>query len=275
MLSNIDKVIAVLNSFEIADKILEKALLLSSKFEAILEVVYVHEKSLFGVPDYFRPEDSLGDDIIDKEKIKKEIQKRLTALGSDQKYAILVFVDDTVDRVITQIKEPKQALVVTAFEEKITKKLVKKSDTSFLIIKNDKKVYENIVLPVDLGKNALTCINTAKTIFEQSKMRLLHDYHYVILDEVKQKQKELFEALKAETHLEGDTIEEYFVSEVEFVEELYTIEKHLVEFITAGDFDLTFLYSDKKDFLFSDSVSFALLEMLKCDIFICKLYIDD
>ncbi len=270
MLNTMSKIIVVLNNFEKVDKILEKALKLSTQKKAVLEVLYVHEEPLFSLPDYFRLEDNLGDDFIDKEKIKKEIKERLSKLGKSDECAILVFVDDTVDRVLTQTKEPNQTLIITVYEDKITEKLVKKSDASFLVIKNNKKTYENIVMPVDLSENSLKCINLAKTIFVQSKIRLLHDNHYVILQEAKEKEKELFEALKKETNLEGDTIQEYFVSEIDFVEELYAIEKHLAVFINTHDFDLTILYSHHRDFLFSDSLSFAMLEMLQTDLLLLK-----
>ena len=270
MLNAISKIMIVLNNFEKADKIFEKALTLLVHQKAVLEVLYVHEEPLFDLPDYFRLKDNIGDDFIDREKIKKEIKERLLKLGKSDECAILVFVDDTVDRVLTQTKEPNQTLIVVAYEDKITQKLVKKSDASFLIIKNDKKAYENIVMLVDLSENSPKCINLAKTLFSQSKIRLLYDNHYVILQEVKERKKELFEDLKKETNLEGDYIEEHVVSEIDFVEELYAIEKHLAEFINRDDFDLTILYSHHRDFLFSESISFAMLGMLQTDLLLLK-----
>ncbi len=69
MLNAISKIIVVLNNFEKADKILEKALALSIHQKAILEILYVHEEPLFDLPDYFRLKDSIGDDFIDKERL--------------------------------------------------------------------------------------------------------------------------------------------------------------------------------------------------------------
>ncbi len=270
MLNAISKIIVVLNNFEKADKILEKALTLSIHQKAVLEILYVHEEPLFDLPDYFRLEDNIGDDFIDKEKIKKEIKEKLSKLGKGDECAILVFVDDTVDRVLTQTKEPNQTLIITTYENKITEKLVRKSDASFLVIKNDKNTYGNIVMPVDLSENSFKCIKLAKTLFSQSKIRLLHDNHYVILQELKEKEKELFEDLKKETNLEGDIIQEHFVSEIGFVEEFYVIEKHLSAFINTHDFDLTILCSHHRDFLFSNSISYAMLEMLQTDLLLLK-----
>ena len=270
MLDAISKIVVVLNNFEKADKILEKALTLSIHQKAVLEILYVHEEPLFDLPDYFRLKDSIGDDFIDKEKIKKEIKERLSKLGRSEDCAILVFVDDTVDRVLTQTKEPNETLVVTAYEDKITEKLLTKSDASFLVIKNDKKSYEDIVMPVDLSENSLACIRVAKMLFPQSKIRLLYDNYYIFLDEVKEKEKALFETLKKETNLEGDYIQEHVVTEIEFVDEMYAIEKHLAAFIKMHNFDLIILYSHHRDFAFSESISFALLEMLHSDILLLK-----
>ena len=268
MLNTIDNVLVVLNDFEKIDDILKKALVLSTNKKAILEVLFVYEKSLFDVPDYFHPKNS----FIDKEKIKIEIKNRLLELGKSGDCAILVFVDDTVDRVLSQTKEPKQTLIVTTYKENITQELVKKSSSSFLVIKNKKSTYKNIILPVDLSEYSLKCINFAKTVFPQSQIKLLYDNHIVLHPEAKEEKKELFESLKKETNLEGYYIKEHIVSEVDFIEELYNIEKHLASFINRDNFDLTILCSHHRDFLFSNSLSFDMLGMIQNDILLLKSY---
>jgi len=272
MIGSISKIIAVLNNFEKADKILEKATTVASEQSAVLEIVYIHEKPLFDVPDYFQSKQSATDNIIDKQKVKEEIKERLLKLGIVESYAILVFVDDTADRVLTQTKGQSQALVVTAYHDKITEKLLKKCDVSFLVIKGDTQNYERIVMPVDLSENSLPCITLAKTLFPQSKIRLLYDNYYILLKKVKEKQEETFENLKKETNLEGDYIEEQIMNEVDFVNELYAVEKHLAACIKTRSFDLTILYSHHRDFAFSDSISFAMLEILQTDILLLRSF---
>ncbi len=138
------------------------------------------------------------------------------------------------------------------------------------MVKNDKVTYKNVIMPVDLSENSVRCINVAKGLFPQSNMRLLYDNSYVLLKEARSDAKELFEVLKQETNLEGEYIQEQVVSEVDFVNELYSIEKHLANFINKNEFDLTVLYSHHRDFLFSNSLSFVMLELLQTDLLLLK-----
>lgn len=270
MIQNIDKVMVVLNNFEKSDKIFEKAITIASQENSVLEIVYVHEKPLFAIPDYFRSDDSATDNMIDKQKVKKEIKMRLSKLGRTEACAILVFVDDTVDRVLTQTKGQDQTLIVTAYHDSITEKLVNNSNVSFLLIKSNKQNHKHIIMPVDLSENSLPSVLLAKTLYPQSKIRLLYDNCYVLLKKEKKKQRELFEALKKDTNLEGDYIEEQIMNEIDFVNEIYAVEKHLATHIKAHNFDLTILYSYHKDFTFSDSISFAMLEILQTDILLLR-----
>jgi len=269
------KIIAVLNDFKTADDVLEKALELSSKQKAMLEILYVHEEPLFDIPDYFRSDESIKGNLVDKDKIKKEIEDRVSKIKDDHDFAVLVYINDTTDRLVTLIKEDSDIFVITAYHEKITKKLVKKSHFPVLVIKNRAKEYKKIVIPVEMSKGSLKCIDFAKTLFSRDKIRLLHDYRYIVnpytMDinylgvpsieptiniEIQEQKKESFEALKKDTNLQGD-----------FIEEDLSIEEDLAKFIEENGFDLTILCSDKKSFL-SNSVFFSLLEILSTDVLI-------
>jgi nucleotide-binding universal stress UspA family protein len=274
------KIIAVLNDFQKADDLLQKAVTLTKEHNAILEILYVHEEPLFDIPDYFRLDNSIKENIIDKEKITQEIKNRVKKLGLEKDCAVLAFVDDTVDRVLTQTDDDTDTLIITPYHEKITQKLVKKSHLPVIVVKNSINEYKRIVLPVDLSDSSRNCIDLANKIFPHAQKRLLHDYRYVldtaIMDvdylgmpttdpimntqinqELKQAQLESFEVLKKETGLEGD-----------FIEETLSIEEDLAQYINISHFDLTVLCSHKKHFLLSNSLSFSLLETLENDILI-------
>jgi len=274
------KIIAVLNELQNADNLLQKAVTLAKEHDAVLEVLYVHEEPLFDVPDYFRPDVSIKDNIIDKEKITKEIKERVVKLGFERDCAVLAFVDDTVDRVLTQTEDDKDTLIITTYHEKITEKLVKKSHLPVIVVKSNVKEYKKLILPVDLKEDTEACIDLADKIFPHAKKRLLHDYRYVldtavmdvdylgmpttdpimntqINQELKKAQQESFEELKKKRGLEGD-----------FIEETLSVEEDLAKYINATHFDLTVLCSHKKHFLLSNSVSFSLLETLENDILI-------
>lgn len=275
-----EKIVVVLNDFEKVDELLQKAIKLSQKHDTFLEVLYIHESPLFDLPDYFRLDKSIHDNIIDKEKVQKEIKERILKLGFTKNYVTLVFVDDTINRVLTQTSEDTETLIIMAYHKKITQQLIKKSHLPLLIIKNSVIDYKKIILPVDLGENMYNCIKLANTIFPNIEKRLLYDYRYVIdtsiLDtdnlvlstpdpilnaeineELKKSQLYEFEVLKKETGLDGD-----------FIEESLSIEDDLSQYINMNHFDLTILCSNKKQFFFSDSLCFPLLEKLSTDILI-------
>ncbi len=276
------KIVAVLNDFKKADDLLQKAITLTKEHNAILEVLYIHEESLFDIPDYFLSDESIKESFIDKNKIRKEIKDEILKLGFEKDCAILVFIDDTVDRVFTQTREDTSTdtMIITPYHQDITQKLLKKSNLPILVVKNSIKDYKNIVLPVDLGENTKICIDLANNVLPNSKKHLVYDYRYIvdtsILDidylgiptedpiinnqinqELEKSQLESFEALKKETGFEGS-----------FIAESLSIEEDLLNFIELNHFDLTVLCSNSKHFLSLGSVSLSLLEKLETDILI-------
>ena len=124
------------------------------------------------------------------------------------------------------------------------------------------------------------CINLADTIFPNIEKKLLFDYRNVVdtsnLDvnnlviptvnpllnmeinkALKKNQLSAFEDLKKKTGFDGD-----------FIDEALSLEDDLSHYINISDSDLTILYSNKEEFLFSDSFCFSLLETLSTDILI-------
>ncbi len=275
-----NKIVAVLNDFETTDRVLSRAIMLQKKSDALLEVLYVHEVALFDVPDYFSEENSYEKKRVDKEKIQKEIQKRLQTLGFQESCAVLVFIDDTVDRVWTQTRNQSDVLIVTAYHDTISKRLAKKIDLPLLVLKNETTEYKHIVVPIDLSKETTPCIDFAKAFSTEAEIRLVYDYRFLLdvtlidvdflgfptaqpmLDmqaeeEIKKSQMDLFEHIKKEHHLEGD-----------FIEESLSVEEDLEKYIQERGFDLTILCAYHDMFIFSDSISYDLLESLQTDVLI-------
>lgn len=274
------KIIVVLNDFEKVDDVLKKAVMLGKKHDTFLEILYVHESPLFDLPDYFCAKENLNNNLIDKEKVKKEINERILKLGFTKNYAILVFDDDTIDRVITQTSKDTNSLILMAYHKKISLELAEKSNLPLLIVKNSVINYKKILLPVDLGENMYKCINFANTIFPDTQKKLVYDYLFVcnptILDdtnflisapnpilnreineELRKNQLHEFEVLKKETGFEGD-----------FIEGLISLEDDLSKYININNFDLTILCSNREHFLFFNSRCFSLLETITTDILI-------
>jgi len=261
MTKSFDKVLIVLNSFDNIDNILQSTLKLTNQQNAILEILFVYEKALFELPTIFSHEDT----SIDKNKIKKEIKEKLHEHKLSDKCAIFIYIDDTLDRVLTLTEDQENLLIVTPYHKDITTKLLKKSSASFLILKNKNNSFKDIIMPVDLSKETILCIKRAKNLFPNSTIRLIHDHNFIISKELREEEQKRYEELKREVGLDGDSIKEYFVNEVEFVEELYIIERHLSEFINERDFDLTILCSFN-----ILSLSFTIIDIVKTDILILR-----
>jgi len=129
-----NKVLAVLNDIEALDIVLKRAVSLSEEKKAILEVLFVHEEKIFGLPDFFRFKETPEKDVADKDKIKKEIESKLTALGSKQEHIVLVKIDDTVNRVLELTKDDESITVVVQNHDVITKKLTQKENIDIVTV---------------------------------------------------------------------------------------------------------------------------------------------
>jgi len=240
-------IIAVLNDFETADQVLEKALSLASQQKAELEIHYIHEESFVHLHDFFRSAKQSEEDAVDKEKIKGEIGQRIKNLGSDGDFPLFVSSDDTAKGISLLTKDKTDLLVLVAYHEKITEKVINRIHAPLLLIKGERKTYEKALLPIDFREYSRDCVDLAKILFSQSDIRLYCD----LADE-----REPFEAFKGETGLEG-----YFSTDA------LTTDEDLVAFIRRQDIDLAVLCSWDQDLLTLNSLTFDFVEETPTDIF--------
>lgn len=264
------KIIAVLNDFDKADLILTRAISTASRMNAALEVIFVHEAPLFRMPDFFLSEETHKSREVDKEKIKSEIKERISKLGYDRESAIFVFVDDTADRVSAHARDMSDTLIVSAYHKNISEDMIKICHLPVMILRNDQQESGSIVLPIELDSGTQSCIDFTKGLFEESRIRLLYDHHYLVDEETKREQKASFERLKSENGLDGDYIEEFAWNEADFGEDYETIEKHLIEYIEKGGFDLTVICAHKNNLLYNEAVIISLLHRLKTDFLVYR-----
>jgi len=240
-------IIAVLNDFETADQVLEKALALASQQKAGLEIHYIHEESFVHLHDFFRSAKQSEEDAVDREKIKEEIGKRLKNLGSDGDFPLFVSCDDTAKSISLLTKDKTDLLVLLAYHKKIAEKVINRIHAPLLLIKGEKKIYEKALLPIDFREYSKSCIALARILFPQCDIRLYCD----LADE-----KDPFEAFKRETGLEG-----YFSADA------LTTDEDLVAFIKRQNMDLAVLCSWDQDLLTLNSLTFDFVEETPTDIF--------
>jgi hypothetical protein len=277
------RTVVLLNDFEIIDNLLEKAINFATKHQTTLEVLYVHEESLFDIPDYFLSDDKIANGVLDKEKIKEKISKYLLLHNQNDNHVILVYEDDTINQVLHYAKEQKDILFITAYHTDISENLIKKTPYTFWIIKNNKKAYDKIIIPIDFTDKGKEVLQVSKHIFTENSINIVHDYRYLIdtfsvpidyLDispiispdiielneKLKQEKEEQFKLYKKEFNVEGECIDEDLA-----------LDKDLIDYISKSDFDLVVMYHQEHELFLSPSLIIVLLKALSIDFFVFNL----
>ena len=272
------KTIVLLNTTDNIKNALKKGVEFSKQHNTILEVLFVHEEPLFELPDIFtlkREENSL-----DKESIKKEINSQLLELSPNEKYAIFVYVDDTLHRLETIAKEPKETLVITPYQKEITPTLIEETSYAFWVLKEAKE-YNKILLPTDLKEPTMKAINYALHIFEGSRLFLVHDHRYLVDTLAVQADYlnvtpltspitiELNEEIKEAHQKEFENYLKEFGIEGEFIEANGEVDEDLIEYTKKNGFDLLFMYRNDEEMFSSSILILKLMKELKVDFFIC------
>jgi len=273
------KIVVLLNTIDNMKNALQKGVDFSKQHNTILEVLFVHEEPLFELPDIFRLKRE--ENSLDKDSIKKEINKQLLELNPNDKYALFVYIDDTLHRLQTIAKEPKETLVITPYQKEITPTLIEETSYAFWVLKEPKKNYNKILLPTDLKEPTMKAINYALHIFEGgSNLFLVHDHRYLIdtllvqadylnvapvtspltfelNEEIKEAHKKEFENYLKEFGING-----------EFIEANGDVSEDLIEYTKQHEFDLLFMYRSDEELFNSASLILTLMENLKVDFFI-------
>jgi len=274
------QIVVLLNDLESIDTLLEKAMDFAKRHQTVLEIVYVHEEPLFDIPDYFLSDEDITNNHIDKEKIKRRIQTHLDNFEIQNKIAILVYIDDTVDRLLTILKDRKETLIVSSYHKILSPLLIKKTPYSYWFIKNNLNHYKKIILPLDLHEKSKKSIQIAQHLFTQSHLEILHDYRYLLdvlsvredylnvvpltLDidlvqnkAIEQEQKNIFESYKNEFNIDGT-----------FMEGSRSIGDDLIDYIKKKSYDLTLLHRQDEVLFLSPSLITLLMKELSTDFFI-------
>jgi len=266
-MQSVKKIIAVLNDFTMIDAVLEKTLAFSQKYHATVEILYVHERPLFEIPDFFSSGEKEAP--LDKEKIKASIIEKVDTLNFENTPVIFVKIDDTPDRVWALAREDKETFVITGYHKDITQKLVNKIAQPTLVLKTNSTNYQKMALIVDAGSPSTECIERAKDYFSHIDIELFYDYRYIVdasmeadlqnIQIIEEAQKEAFEALKEESGLEGK-----FFIDGDF------LGTQMSDYLQEKNFDILYVCSHADDFFVSDNLSTALLEDVACDMLVAN-----
>ena len=273
------KTVVLLNTLENLKNTLQKGVDFSKQHNTILEILFVHESPLFELPEILilnREENNLN-----KENIKKEIITELLALNTNKKYAIFIYVNDTLNRLKTIAKEPKETLVISPYQKEITPTLIQETSYAFWVLKEPKESYNKILLPTDLKEPTMTAINYALYLFKPSKLFLVHDHRYLIDTLAVQADYlnitpitspitlELNEKIKKAHQKEFENYLKEFDIEGEFIKANDDVVEDLMVYTQKHHFDLLFMYRNDEEMFKSSVLILKLIKKLNVDFFIC------
>jgi len=264
-MKSIKKIIAVVNDFSMIDRVLDKTFAFSQKYHAVVEILYVHERPLFEIPDFFHSGD---DDLpLNKAKIKASILEKVNRFNFEKEVVVFVKIDDTPDRVWALAREDKETLIITAYHKDITEKVVNEISQPILIVKGHIENYQKMALIVDVGTPSLLCIERAKSYFPKIDIELFYDYSYIVdpsmesdlqnIQIIEDIQREEFNKLKEESGLDGK-----FFIDGDF------LGTQISDYLQEKNFDIIYACSHQDGFFGSDNLSITILEDLSCDMLI-------
>ena len=274
------RTVVLLNDFKTINTLLKKAIDFSTKHHTTLEILYVQEEALFKIPDYFLSDDKIANESLDKERVKAKIQEHLVTLGVEDKHAIFVYEDDTLDQLLHYGQEQKDIVCITTYQQGLSEKLIEKTPYSFWIVKNDIQSYNSIILPLDFSENSKKALETTKHIFSKSTLTMVHDYRYLLdtmqvqvdyLNIVPVITADIFEVneqLKEEQKKKFETYQKEFNIKGECIEGEGALDQDLIEYLSKRACDLTIMYHQNEELFLSPTLILELLKGVSSDFFI-------
>jgi nucleotide-binding universal stress UspA family protein len=191
MMKKLKRMIVGIDIFAKSNNILKRALMLAKQNKAELFIVHAVQTPWLSIPSYFGSKEI----VIDKEGIKKKIEKKIKRLNSDTKVPCFVLVKEgsADDIILYESKLLKADMIVIGAHTKAKKrknflgstaqKVAHKSHLPVLVVKNSvKHSYKNILAPTDFQMQSKQSILFAKNIFPASKIEIVHISETIYMD---------------------------------------------------------------------------------------------
>jgi len=166
----LSRILCVCNDINKSQMLFDKAAQIAKEQNTTLTFLFVVEKTLFELPVYETEETST-------KTIKNILEAQAKETGLENT-VVFVYENDTVGRVMLELEREHNSLVITPYEEKITKALVLILNTPILVLKKTKAAYENILVALDNTRVEEYCLPLVQNLFKESKIHLLQDAQY-------------------------------------------------------------------------------------------------
>lgn len=177
--------------FENKNNVLKRALTLAKENGSDLFIVHAVRTPWLDIPSYFGSKD-IG---VDKEGIKKKIEKKIKTLNKETNVPCFVFVKEgnADDIILYESKLHKAELIIIgahckekrkkSFLGSTAEKVANQSHLPVLIVKNSaKKTYKNIIAPTDFEMQSKQSILFAQNIFPTSHISIVHAFETIYME---------------------------------------------------------------------------------------------
>lgn len=148
----------------------KRAAQIAKAHDISLTFLFVIEKALFELPVY-------GENHENIETIKQTLHSQAKETGMDG-IVVFVYENDTVGRAMLELEHEHHTMIITPFEENITKALLTSCNVPTLILKESQKTYEKVLVALDNTRVENYCLPFIQTLFEGSKLHLLQNEQY-------------------------------------------------------------------------------------------------
>jgi len=191
MMKKLKKIVVGIDVFEKSDNVLKRALMVAKDNNADLFIVHAVKTPWLDVPSYFGSKDI----AIDKEGIKKKIEKMIKALNKETKVSCFVFVKEgnADDIILYESKLHQAEMIIIGAHSKAkgkkgivgttAEKVANQSHLPVLIVKNPaKKSYKNIIAPTDFGMQSKQSILFAQKVFSTAPISIVHAFETIYME---------------------------------------------------------------------------------------------
>jgi len=177
------RIIVGIDAFAKVGNILKRAVCLAEECSSRLYVVYAVETPMLSIPSYFGSKGV----TIDKEGIRKRIEKKMKKADPDAKvpFTVLVKEGNADDIILYESRLINADMIVIGANTKnrrsflgtTAEKVAQQSHLPLLLVRNSaKEPYRQILAPTDFGTQSKQSVLFAKSIYPSARIKAVHAY---------------------------------------------------------------------------------------------------
>lgn len=175
-MKNINTILAVVDDSNLSNQILKKSIELATQFDATVIVLHTIHIPFLNLALY-------SDDVpIDKDKIKENIDTLFESLNEEGqiKHHTLVYFGDPSERASLEANRDNVDFIIGGSNINF-EKLLREVNKSILVVKENSREYNTIIIPTDLSEKSKEAINFLKTHFSTENLNMVYGYESIAM----------------------------------------------------------------------------------------------